>query len=163
WADGASLRLLEFVSASLRRAPALLVVATRPDVRDDVAATIAALVRRGAARIELAPFGPDDVRAYLDSAGVDSAVAPRVFGATGGTPLFVREFARHLAAGKPFDAVSESLAELVRGDAARLTSDARALLELSACFEGEIPADIAGAAAGAGSAFAGELIQEGFL
>ena len=69
WADGASLRLLEFVAPRTRRAAVLVVVATRAAKRPELDATLGMLLRSGAERLELRPLTAAEVAQQLASQG----------------------------------------------------------------------------------------------
>jgi tetratricopeptide (TPR) repeat protein len=101
WADAASLRLLAFLSRSLRGAR-LLVVGTCRDAELQTNPAIASLladVDRETDRIRLSGVGPDDVARLIEgvtgcapSADLATAIRER----TDGNPFFVREIARAL-------------------------------------------------------------------
>ena len=111
WADGASLRVIEFVASELRRTNVLLVVTVRPvppGARPALIDCLGELARQpGAVRIDLGGLSNDDVQRWLaqrTSAPADPEVARAVNHRTGGNPFFVSEVVELLAAeGRPVD------------------------------------------------------------
>lgn len=166
WADGATLRLLEFVGPTLRRAAVLLIVAARPTGSAELEATLGALQRRGAVRMALRPLSVDEVGARLEEAGANADKAKEVAAVSGGNPLFVTELARHLAEGGSGSAVPRSLVEVVQAELRRLPGAARELAIVCAVLDGVIEPGVASAIVAAQASFdalvrAGLLLAEG--
>ncbi|GAA1123465.1 AAA family ATPase [Kribbella jejuensis] len=83
-------------------------------------------------RIELRPFGADEIREQLAAlaAGVDAAAVSEV---TGGNPLFVREVARAMLDGtwRP-SRPPRSVLDVVQARLSRVSADCRAMLQAAA-------------------------------
>lgn len=106
WADGASLALLAYLVRRLQGQRMLLLLACRADAEpSEELESLLALVRRsaGAATIELARLGPDEVRALVEAAqlpaGPPAQVAERLYQETEGLPFFVAEYLAALRSG----------------------------------------------------------------
>lgn len=163
WADGATLRLLEFVAPLIRRAPVLLIVAARPTGSSELDATLGALQRRGAVRLALRPLSVDEVREQLTATGADPAAASEVASVSGGNPLFVTELARHLAEGAGQATVPRSLVEVVQAELRRLSPETRELALVCAVLDGVIDPALARAAAGGHDGSFDDLVRAGLL
>ena len=96
WADGASVRFLEFLANRLDALPALLLAARRPAVApEDGALRGAPLVTS----IELAPLSREATAAVLaerDGTPASASFVDACHGATGGNPLLIRRLAAGL-------------------------------------------------------------------
>jgi tetratricopeptide (TPR) repeat protein len=96
WADGASVRFLEFLANRLDSLPALLLAARRPAVASADGALLGASL---ATSLELAPLSRDGTAAVLaerDGAPVSASFVEACHGATGGNPLLIRRLAAGL-------------------------------------------------------------------
>ena len=96
WADGASVRFMEFLANRIDAVPALLLVAQRP------AAAAAGGALRGAplaTSIELSPLSSEATAAVVaehSDAPVSASFAQACHGATGGNPLLIHRLAEGL-------------------------------------------------------------------
>ncbi len=103
WADGASVRFLEFFTNRLDAVPALLLAAQRPAAATDAALRAAPLVRS----MELAPLSLGATAAVLAErrgAPVSASFVQACHDATGGNPLLIRRLADGLLEGAVGDA-----------------------------------------------------------
>jgi DNA-binding SARP family transcriptional activator len=95
WADEPSLEVLAYLARRLERRPVTLLLAWRSEDASAGARLrrlVADAARDGrATTVELTRLGPDDVAALARAAGADE-LADRLFGETGGLPLFVVEY-----------------------------------------------------------------------
>ena len=98
WAEAAWLELLEYLPATIRGLPILIIAVTRTelfDTRPDFAAAVS-----GARRIDLQPLDGAESRALMEhlmgDAGTAAALSQRVFESSEGNPLFVEELVRML-------------------------------------------------------------------
>jgi AAA ATPase domain len=92
WADGASVRFLEFLTNRIDTVPVLLLVAQRRGASPLRGAPLAT-------SIELSPLSPDATATLLaerNGAPVSAAFARACHGATGGNPLLIRRLAEGL-------------------------------------------------------------------
>lgn len=103
WAAATSLALVRHLAATIGHVPVLFLVATRdprPDADDALRATLSDLARRNALRIDIAPFGPDElrqlVRVALESDRVDvvAHVVDVLAADTNGNPLLATHVVR---------------------------------------------------------------------
>jgi DNA-binding SARP family transcriptional activator len=132
WLDAGSAELLHYVARSARERRLLIALTARAGELADnepVQRVLRGLRELGVLEArELPALGRDETRALVHavSAGVD---AERVFGESGGNPLFALELARSLS---ERDELSGSLAALVRGRVERLPSEAGDVLRWAA-------------------------------
>lgn len=159
WADGASLRLLEFLAPDIAESPRLLILATRPTPRREVQATIGALIRRGAIRLNLRPLSAGELAQLMPP----GAEIERIARLTGGNPLLANEYARHLAAGGDPEQTPESLPALIQDELRRLTPAAQQLANVAALIDGNIAREIVLGAAKADDGALDELVAAGLL
>ncbi|HEX6888260.1 MAG TPA: BTAD domain-containing putative transcriptional regulator [Candidatus Nanopelagicales bacterium] len=102
WADADSLRLLRRLAAEARSVPLVLVVSLRSSEADHgpaVTATLAALARVDAVRVELGGLDPDAVTGWVEErAGVrvPQDVARTLVDRSAGNPLYLGELVRSL-------------------------------------------------------------------
>ncbi len=100
WADRASLDLIAFLARALRDEPVLIVTSVRPEVlerRGPVLSAVAAWERGEAIeRIDVGPFGPDEVAAQVAAlgAGPDPDRIAQLVAWTDGNPFFVEQIVR---------------------------------------------------------------------
>src|SRR5688572_11376677 len=144
WSDGASLELLRFLGRRIGDLPVLFVVTYRDDeigadhplrlVLGDLATAPAVH------RIGLRPLSEEAVNRMAAGSGRDAAALHRL---TGGNPFFLTEV---LAAED--ETVPTSVGDAILARAARLSSEARAVLDLAAVigstFEPELLLTVAG-------------------
>lgn len=130
WADNATLDAITVVARRIASLPALLVLTLRTGETppgDPLEAMLGTLATGAAAFLELPPLSEEAVTALAgESAG-------EVYAATGGNPFFVTEV---LDTDDP--APPRSVATAVAGRAARLSDDARALVELVSVVPGRV-------------------------
>jgi len=177
WADGASVRFVEFLANRIDAVPALLLVAQRPD------AASAASALRGApfaTSIELSPLSSDAAAALLSERGgepVSASFAQACHGATGGNPLLIQRLAEGLEASGVSgvdDADAEAVTRLgpyavagaVGATLARVGDGPVRLAQAVAVLE-EAPlataARLAGVDSDQASAFGEQLVRAGIL
>lgn len=143
-ADDATLRLLVHVASTAR--PGLLVVASfRRHEASALTATLSALSRLGARRLELDGLATEEVRALVrELSGRDpgSRRAGELRGRTAGNPFFLTELAR---AGEE---LPQGVLDVVLHRVAGLGEEAAGLLELAAVagdeFDAAVMAEVAG-------------------
>ena len=159
WADEATLDLLGFLAARLRRVPTLLVATYRDDglARDDpMRMTLGELSTNDAIRrIDLPPLSR---RAVATLAQDHDLGAEELFALTGGNPFFVTEV---LEAGG--NAVPHSVRDAVLARAARLGCEARAALDVAAVIGSRIHADVLLEGAGCGMDALDECLTAGVV
>jgi DNA-binding CsgD family transcriptional regulator len=136
WADGASLSFLDFFAPHVRGSSILLVVASRPEPRPAVQATLGNLLRRDATRLELRSLTPLEVRALVGEGSAELAMEASRRSA--GNPLLATEYARHFSRGGDAGTPPASLAALVQAELQRLSPDARRLAQVCSLIEGAI-------------------------
>ena len=167
WADGASIRFLEFLANRLDALPALLLAAQRP------AANGALHGAPLATSLELAPLslaGTAAVLAERDGAPVSAPFAEACHAATGGNPLLVRRLAVGLRdrddAGAVARAGPDAVAGAVGATLARL-GDGPTRLARGVAVLGNAPlvlvARLTGIDAREASGFAEQLVRAGIL
>ena len=159
WADGASLELLRFLGRRIGGLRALFVVTYRDDefgpnhplrlVLGDLATAPAVH------RIAVAPLSEEAVQRMAADSGRDAAALHRL---TGGNPFFLTEV---LAAED--ETVPTSVGDAILARAARLSSEARAVLDLAAVIGSTIEPDLLLTVAGPVFDEADECIGRGLL
>jgi hypothetical protein len=119
WADAATVRLLERLAATVRRAPVLAVATHRPVDTGPFAHVLPRLLAAGATvPVTLGPLRPDDAAALLDHAvdDADPVAVREAIDRAGGSPLVLfaltRIAAEQLRGRASWDAVSGDAAEL---------------------------------------------------
>jgi DNA-binding CsgD family transcriptional regulator/tetratricopeptide (TPR) repeat protein len=126
WADDATLDLVRFLARRISQVPTLFILTYRDDEvgsTHPLTLTLGDLAAATVRHVLLAALSEQAVRELARRAGRDSA---GLFDATGGNPFFVTEV---LASGGV--AVPRTVRDAVLARAARLTSDARGLLEFA--------------------------------
>lgn len=143
WADQASALLLRFVAQSIAESP-LLVVATYRDTELPAGDPLATIGRR----LHLSALTAGDVERLIElitGQAPDAALARAVYERTAGNPFFVGEVVRLLAT-SPAGALSPEVPAGVRGvileRLARLSPDARAVLEAAAAMGREVDVEV---------------------
>ena len=164
WADPASLRVIEFVAAELRRLPVLLVVTVRPvtsEANQALVDCLGELARSpGSVRLELAGLTAADVAEWLSlrSGSVPAArSADLVRSRTGGNPFFVGEVLALLAGDGNLDGldsarygsgVPAAVQDVVRRRVSRLPAESQQLLAVASVvgrtFDVDVLAEVAG-------------------
>lgn len=138
WADKASLDLVALLGRRMAQTASLLVITFRDDeltFDHPLRQVLAALVGQSSVeRIRVHPLSLDGVTQLLGRAGHD---AEQIYRRTGGNPFFVTE-----VMAEPDAALPASVADAVRGRAARLVLPARRLLEALSIVPGQIAPDL---------------------
>lgn len=122
WADDATLDAVTFIGRRIAGLPAMLVLTFRAGdllVSRPLHAALAAIRSSTTLYLELKPLSPDAVASLAGDRSTE------VYAATGGNPFFVSE----LLTADP-ESVPPSVAHAVVGRAARLSEEARRLVEL---------------------------------
>jgi len=125
WADNASMDFLKFLGRRVHQSNCLLLASYRDDETGPdhpLYFVIGDLPRRTTVRIPLAPLS---LGAIASLGGCDAARARKILDVTGGNPFFVQELLS-----SPQDRVPRTVSDAVLAKAARLSADARALLNL---------------------------------
>lgn len=133
WADEATLDVLRLLGRRVEGVPALVIATYRDDEihpTHPLQAVLGGLASaRGVERLRLPSLSPDAVRELAEPAGANAA---ELFRLTGGNPFFVTEA---LATGD--SAVPTTVRDAVRARAARVSPEARELLETVAVVPGQ--------------------------
>jgi transcriptional regulator with XRE-family HTH domain len=166
-ADGASLRLFEFLSHEAAQAPLLLLGAHRSSTVDlsDHARQVLSRVHRqnGCTRIELRGFALSDVSALVSAAGLDAELDParvrRIHERTGGNPLFVRELVRRVALDGG-ESAPDAVRDLLASRLSRLSREARELLRAASIVGSEWPEGLVHAIAAVDAEGGGRALDE---
>ncbi len=126
WADEATLDVLGLLGRRIERIPVLLIATYRDELdhAHPLRAVVGELRGRAVHRLKLLALSPDAVAALAEHENADIA---QLYHQTGGNPFFVTEV---LAAGG--DELPESVRDAVLARAARLSPEARTLLEVVA-------------------------------
>lgn len=128
WADEATIDLLRYLGRRIRDIPVLLLVTYRDEgltATDPLRIALGDLAtQRSVRRISLPPLSAAAVVVLADGSGLDPAALHRL---TGGNPFFVSQ-----AVQAGMDEVPASARDAVLARAARLGSDARAVLDAAA-------------------------------
>jgi len=149
WADGASLRLLEFVAVGLAQTGVLVVATYRDtDVASDspLAHALGASLRPGPStpHVPLSGLSAAEVATLASEAFGESLVpaADAVAAHTGGNPLFATEVLRLLAAGAAPTGVPSTVRAVILDRVKRLGPDAERILTLAAVLGTRFSADV---------------------
>ena len=138
WADEATLDLLRYLSRRLRDAAVLLIATYRDDglaAGDPLRVTLGDLgSHRCTRRVGLVPLSPEAVRKLAGGSGLP---APELYRLTGGNPFYVTEVLR---AG--MEEVPPSARDAVLARAARLSGDAREMLDVAALTGARVEAQL---------------------
>lgn len=164
WADPASLRVVEFVAAELRRVPVLFVVTCRPlgpDAPPALVDCLAELARHpDAVRIDLTGLDADDVARWVTNRSggeADPRVGQLVHGRTGGNPFFVGEVVELLAsedrltdpdAARSVSTVPGAVHDVIRRRVSRLSATSQQLLATAAVIGRSFDLDVVAAVIG---------------
>ncbi|MGW0174444.1 BTAD domain-containing putative transcriptional regulator [Rhodococcus sp. NPDC003322] len=146
-ADELTLQLLRHVAARASGSP-LLVLATFREESPELSAARAATAGAPGVRIELGALSEAGVEAVARDAGLDAlsgADLTRLTDRTGGNPLFVKEFARLIAAdgtGSAELTVPEGVRDVLRRRIGRLPEPSVAALRRAAVLGRELDLDI---------------------
>jgi DNA-binding CsgD family transcriptional regulator/tetratricopeptide (TPR) repeat protein len=159
WSDGASLELLRFLGRRIGGLPVLFVVTYRDD---EIGADHPLRLLLGdlataptVHRISVHPLSEKAVQRLVAGSGRDATALYRL---TGGNPFFVTE-----ALATEGDTVPATVGDAVLARAARLSPEARAVLDVAAVIGSAIDADLLLAVAGPVLDEADECIARGLL
>ena len=159
WADEATLDLLRYLSRRLRGVALLLIATYRDDglaVGDQLRVTLGDLgSQRCTRRVGLVPLSPEAVRTL---AGGSGPPAPELYRLTGGNPFYVTEVLR---AG--MDEVPPSARDAVLARAARLSAEAREVLDVAALTGARVEARLLESVTGCPPSVLDELLESGLL
>src|SRR5690242_8103972 len=157
WADEATVDLVRFLGRRLRGAPVLLIVTFRDDglaPDDPLRIALGELgTQPSTHRIGLAPLSAEAVGVLAGASGLAPAALHRL---TGGNPYFVTEVVRAGVAAVPASVRDAILARL-----ARLSDDARAVLEVAALVGARFDPALLAAVSSSGPL--DELVTSGLL
>jgi len=136
WADVPSVLLLSFIARRVRDAAVTVVATCRDDEVGGDSALGLALGSLAAlpdvTRVALHGLSEAEVGEVLAASSVDPGMAAAVWERTGGNPFFVVEVARAVGRGDLSAAVPEGVRAVVRQRLARLSGEARAVLDVAA-------------------------------
>ncbi len=155
WADQATLDLLKFLGRRIERTRALLLVTYRDNElgpQHPLRLVLGDLPARTSTRQTLLPLSEAAVEQLAGQAG---RAADGLYATTGGNPFFVTEVLAHEADGLP-----ATVRDAVLGRAARLSPEARQVLDLASIMPGAFEAALLGGAAGEAVA---ECMKHGLL
>ena len=157
WADEATVDLLRFLGRRLQDATALLIVTYRDeDPSHPLRLALGDLAGlRSTRRITLAPLSADGVRQLAAGSSLDPAELYRL---TGGNPFFVTGL---LAAGLP--EVPAAARDAVLARAARLSPQARELLDVAALIGTRIEPQLIEATSAGSAALVDEILASGLI
>ena len=169
WADAATLDLLRALALGLSGRIALVVtLRTDETLPPAVRTTVAELVRDGAERVELLPFGRDELAGL--AAAVRGAAAPEIdeealdelLERTGGNPFLARELidAGLLEPGAPDGAVPASLRDILGARLGALDEAVLAVLRAAAMQPGPIDDELLAAVIGRPIGAVGAALRE---
>jgi DNA-binding CsgD family transcriptional regulator/tetratricopeptide (TPR) repeat protein len=129
WADEATLDAVKFLGRRITRTNGVLVLTYRDgevDAEHPLRQVIGELPPLNLVRIQLQPLSEDGIASLIDD---DSLDAGEVFALTDGNPLFVTEI---IASG--LDTVPASIQDFVLARAAKISPEARSVLDLVSVF-----------------------------
>ena len=159
WADEATLDLLRYLSRRLRDVAVLLIATYRDDglaAGDPLRVTLGDLAsQRCTRRIGLMPLSPEAVRRLAGGSGLPE---PELYRLTGGNPFYVTEVLR---AG--MNEVPPSARDAVLARAARLSAEAREVLDVAALTGSRVEARLLESVTGCPSLVLDELLNSGLL
>ncbi len=163
WSDPSTLDLLRFLGRRPGPGRLLLVGSYRPNESGpDVAAALAGLAG-GAELVLLQRLSSGEVAELVrvtSGAAEADRWAGEVHERSGGHPLFARELCRLLADGGPADEVPVAVRELILSRLARVSADARGLLDVAAVAGAELLSDVLADVSGHDPARVHELVAE---
>ena len=158
WADEATLDLLRYLARRLRDCAALMVITFRDDglAADDLLRVVVGelVTHSSTRRIELAPLSADAVRRLALGSGLEPSTLYRL---TGGNPFYVTE-----AVQAGLAMVPASARDAVLSRVARLSGEARAVLEVAAIIGTLVEPQLL-AAVGGSPPVVDELLASGLL
>ena len=159
WADEATIDLLRFLGRRIRDIPVLLLTTYRDEglrTTDPLQIVLGDLATQQCVRrIGLPPLTPGGVAVLADGSGLDPAALYRL---TGGNPFYVSQVVQ---AG--MSEVPESARDAVLARAARLGSDARAVLDAGALIGTRIELALLESVTGGAAPAIDELLASGLL
>ena len=169
WADAATLDLLRALALGLTGRTALVVTLRTDEVLPQaVRATLAELVRDGAERVELVPFGRDELAGLAAevrgaaASEVDEAALDILLERTGGNPFLARELidAGLLEPGAPEGVVPTSLRDILDARLGALDEPVLEVLRAAAMQPGPIDDDLLAAVLGRPVGMVGAALRE---
>ena len=159
WADEATVDLLRFLGRRIRDAPVLLLATYRDDelvAGDPLRVALGDLAtQRSTRRINVAPLSAGAVAALANGSGLEAAELYRL---TGGNPFYVTEVVQ---AGQ--GVVPASARDAVLARAARLSGDARGVLDVAAMIGARVELRLLESVTTCLPAAADELLGSGLL
>jgi len=159
WADEATLDVLRLVARRVEAVPVLLVVSYRDEALEPAHPLRIVLgeltTGRAIERVHLSPLSPEAVARLAEPYGVDPTELHRV---TAGNPFFVTEV---LASGG--DEIPETVRDAVLARSARLTPEARAILEAVAIAPPDADPQLLEALTGVANGSLDECLASGML
>jgi DNA-binding CsgD family transcriptional regulator/tetratricopeptide (TPR) repeat protein len=159
WADEATIDLLRFLGRRLKTAPALLIASYRDDgLAADHRLRIALgdlAALRSTRRVGLDPLSAAGVRLLSAASGLDPA---ELFRLTGGNPFYITEV---LQAG--MRDVPAAARDAVLARAARLDTEARAVLDVAALLGTRVEPELIEAVAPGSAALVDKILASGLL
>jgi DNA-binding CsgD family transcriptional regulator/tetratricopeptide (TPR) repeat protein len=159
WGDGATLDVLRLLARRLAAVPALVLASYRDTELGQLHPLRQVIGQLGGDvardRIRLDALSPEAVAQLADPRGAD---AEALYEATGGNPFFVTEV---LAGGD--ELIPATVRDAVLGRAARLSDDARALLEIAAVVPPQVELWLLEALAGDALPAVEECLRSGML
>jgi DNA-binding CsgD family transcriptional regulator len=159
WADGATVELLRFLARRTRERALLTIVTYRDDelgANHPLRILLGDLATASTVhRLGLLPLSEDAVRQFADGSGQDASTLHRL---TGGNPFFLTEI---LASGET--SVPVTVGDAVLARAARLSPEARAILDVAAVIGATIHPDLLQRVAGPVLDAVEECIARGLL
>src|SRR5512135_2402954 len=152
WADQSTPELLGLLSRALRDEPAMLVLTVRTDARAAVSGRLAFLAElerdEHVERIDLAPFGRDEVMEQLESLlddAPEASLVDRILARSDGNPFYVEEL---VLAGAGREDLPPVLRDVLAARVASLGPRARDVLRAAAAAGRRIDDDLLAAAIG---------------
>jgi DNA-binding CsgD family transcriptional regulator/tetratricopeptide (TPR) repeat protein len=159
WADEATIDLLRFLGRRIRDTPVLLLATYRDEglrATEPLQIALGDLATpQSVRRIGLPPLTPGAVAVLADGSGLDPAALYRL---TGGNPFYVSQ-----AVQAGMDEVPESARDAVLARAARLGSDARAVLDAAALIGTRIELALLASVTGGAAPAIDALLASGLL
>lgn len=159
WADEATVDLLRFLGRRIRFVPALLVATYRDEgltAGDPLRMALGELAnQRSTRRIALAPLSAEAVRTLASGS---KFAAADLFRLTGGNPFYINEV---VSAGT--DEIPPSARDAVLARAARLSSQARKILDVAALIGSRVQVDLLDAVTSCKAADLDELVASGLV
>jgi DNA-binding CsgD family transcriptional regulator/tetratricopeptide (TPR) repeat protein len=159
WADEATVDMLRFLGRRIRGAAVLLIVTYRDDglvSGDRLRVALGDLAAQGSTRrVSVAPLSAGAVGILAEGSGLAAAELYRL---TGGNPFYVTEVVRAGLAALP-----ESARDAVMARMARLTGEARSVLEAAALIGARVDPSLLRSVTGCPAPVVGEVLASGLV